>query len=232
MSLALAGWAAGACRSAALPPVGRPTDPARLERLVQVLLRAEVRGEGKSGKLRLALRYWGPQRFELRASDLFGRGVWTLAAEGDLGLWSDLRAGLVCRFAAERRVRLDAVSLPLPSGALPAVLLGAIPTAVPESGASAPTSDGGSRIEFGEPDGRRWQMRLDADGSLRSWQVEEQGTVRLSWERSGARRRLRAQTPDFEIEWREVAREPLVAAPPDLALEARGAPECANGHLP
>ena len=231
-SLTLVGLTLGACRSTATPsPGAAPGAPLPLGPPVQVLLRAEARSDGESARLRLTLRYWDRERFELRASDLLGRAVWTLAAASELGLWRDLREQHSCRFTATDRVRLEGVSLPLPSRALPAVLLGEPPAQPPDSRQLTPAGAGGSRVEFVDRDGRRWRMRLDRDGELLAWQLEEQGVVRLEWERSGESRWLRSHEPELEIEWREVAREPLVAPAPDLATAAREVPECANGHL-
>jgi hypothetical protein len=228
----LAAWAAAACRTAAPPSPGDTVLDARRAAPRQVLLRATVRGDGRAAGLRLTLRVWRPERFDLSASDLLGRGVWRLATDGEHGLWTDLRQERSCRFAAAApQARFGGVVLPLASRDLPAVLLGELPAPLAQL-AAARRGDGTERIELADEENRRWRLRLDGRGEVKAWQVEEGGDVRLAWERAGERLRLRSFEPALELEWRELAREPLVAPPVELGADAWAAPECANGDLP
>lgn len=160
------------------------------------------------------------------ASDLFGRAVWSLAVAGDDGLWIDARAEVRCRFASGSAARFGGVTLALPSRALPDVLLGRLPVALPPSAAPG---DGARAVQFDDADGRGWRVVLDGTRLL-SWRVETAAGDRLEWDRRGDRLRLRSEVPDLVVEWRQTALERLAA--PEPSWRIAGAAECADAALP
>lgn len=181
--------------------------------------------------MRLTLLLWRQERFDLRASDALGRGLWSVAVDGDLGLWSDLREKQSCRFAARSGVRIGGVELSLASSALPSVLLGQLPTAIPQD---LPSGGGDEQeMEFDDSDGRRWWVRLSANGRLESWELSgAEGPGRLRWERLGRDARLQSGEPEFQFVWHEVARAELAEPESDLGADAWNLLECEGGFLP
>lgn len=172
------------------------------------------------------MRRWSAERFELVASDLFGRAAWSLAVAGGEGLWIDARAKVRCRFSSGSAARFGSVTLALPSRALPDVLLGRLPVALP---APAAPGEGARAVQFDDGDGRNWRVVLDG-ARLLSWQVDTAAGDRLEWERRGDRLRLRSEVPDLVVEWRQTALERLVVAAP--AWRIADAAECGDAALP
>jgi len=175
--------------------------------------------------LRWTLRRWSADRFELVAGDALGRTVWSLAVAGSDGVWTDARAGSRCRFAAAAGARFGDVLLPLPSAALPVILLGGLPVALP-AGALATT--GQRAVEFDDA-GRRWRVEL-ADDRVVAWRVSGAGGGEIAWDRRGDSQRLRASAPRWTASWRETAREPLVSPAPEWRFDEL--PECDDAPLP
>jgi hypothetical protein len=165
--------------------------------------------EGRSS-LRLALRLWRADRFDAVASDAFGRSLWRLEVAGGEGRVHAPREHRACRFDVAESIELPGLDLAVPAGELPALLLGRLPAppAVRElvaAGAPAPHVDPES--------GERWSVSVER-GGLVGWSVERPGGGRVEWRRlEGLRSRLEAGEA-FELEWREVAREPLAEPPP------------------
>jgi hypothetical protein len=64
-----------------------------------------------------------------------GRTVWTFAVVGDHFLWADHRQRKVCRGEASEALALPLLQLELSPGAVPQILLGALPVAIPAEAA-------------------------------------------------------------------------------------------------
>lgn len=204
--------------------------PAAARQPIQVLLRAKVEDGARSGNLRLTLRLWRADRFELRASDPLGRQLWTLAVAEERGYWLDERAGARCRFAAGDRARIGEVTLPLPSRLLPVVLLGELPATPPEGWDAA--AGAARSVQFEDAEARSWRVSFADGGRMASWRLDGRDGEALEWHRRGDRQRLTSTTPRLAIEWREVTREALVVSEPAWDGGAERAPECGDEDLP
>ena len=101
----------GACASRGTPRapgivIGEPP--------IQALLRAEVSDGTEHATVRLTLRRWRADRFELDAADVLGRRLWSVEVAGEGGVWADARTGQSCRLRAEGPVRFGSLEVPLP----------------------------------------------------------------------------------------------------------------------
>ncbi len=142
------------------------------------LFRVRYRGAEGAGSLRLALYRVAANAYQLRATDTFGRAVWSLSVRDGLSQLLDYRSRRYCETQDE--VRIPEVALaPLPLERLPDVLAGGLP-ALPAEG-ERPGSG-----EFLDRRGRRWTIRIDGDGDggvLVAWTLWESGTPALWWSR-------------------------------------------------
>ncbi len=169
----------------------------------QTLFRAHYRGPRGDGSFRLVLRLSDPSRYELSASDVLGRPLWTLAVGEGEALYLDHRAARACRLAGE--VRLPDLGLPaLALSAVPALLLGRLPAAPVEPAASGSYRDG-----FG----RRWTFTL-RDGEPASWTLWDGERPALAWTRQSGGAVLSARREGAQLRWQTSRREPLGAPPP------------------
>jgi len=193
----------------------------------QRLFRAQVRRASEHGSLRLVLRVWGPARFEVSASDPLGRPVWAVTVRDAQGSWSEEGGRRVCRLDPSRPVLWPRLGLTLPAADLAAVLLGRLPEA-PAAGTILPGSSGS--VRFLDREGQAWDLEL-ADGRLTRWSLVGQAGA-LTWRREESGGRLAADAAQLEIQWREVAREPLGGTAPALPPGLDAAPECAFDALP
>ncbi|MGE5233515.1 MAG: hypothetical protein ACM3OB_05345 [Acidobacteriota bacterium] len=206
-----AACAPGATRSPAREPI-----PAAL----QVLFRAQFASREGSGSLRLVLRQAGPQRYELRAADIAGRGLWRLVVVGDAGLLVDEGASRFCRPAGS--VRLEGLRLPaLPLAVVPRILLGQSP--VPGSSPDARAAE--------EAGGRRWTWTATG-GEVESWTLWQRGEAIAWWRRDGSTAVLSTRG-GAQLRWVAAVSEPLRGPLPDLEPPA-GAVEgdCGAGTIP
>jgi hypothetical protein len=122
--------ASAGCRTLARPG---GTAPEPLSGLVaadlgtQHLFHVHGRRDGADLRLRLALRIWSAQVFDLAASDPFGRALWRLEIGGDGGVFLDLRTRQACRFDPSAPIRLPGFAVPFAATDLAPLLLGRLP---------------------------------------------------------------------------------------------------------
>lgn len=220
------------CQSGGRPPL--LASPTRVladspREAIRVLFRGRIRAGDEAATVKLTLLQWRAERFDLRAADALGRGVWAIEVDGEVGVWSDLRESRSCRFATAAGVRVGEIELPLASRALPAVLLGRLPIALSEDQRVRVGTE--ITTEVVDPDGGRWLVRWMADGAVRSWTRSDAAGLRLAWEREGRGARLRSLDPEVEIDWREVARAELRGPEVELSTDFGTIPECGDGPV-
>ncbi len=188
-----------------------------------------VRYDGPEGEVGLRLTLWlaVPDRYQLSAADLFGRAVWSLAVDGEDGLWLDHRNALYCRFAGT--IELGAVPLsPFRFTALPALLLGrlpeppAAPAAVTAEVAAEPAGD------YMDDKGQKWSYRV-SQGRLVQWTVWRQGEPVAWWNATGKEAILSQRDDGVQIRWREVVRESMPHLPAPPSVPASYSPHCGDG---
>lgn len=192
----------------------------------QRLFRVEVERKGAPDPtFRLALRRAGPNRFDLAATDPFGRTLWRIEVEDGAGRFHDDRARWTCRFDPSASGALPRLDWGLAALDLPAVLLGRLPTrGVP--GASPPAGP----FDLTDGRGRRWTGEADSGGIVR-WSLETStGTLEFRRESSGAT--LFDRDTATRIRWRELAAEPLAEPLHPLSDSAGEPPECSDADLP
>jgi hypothetical protein len=166
---------------------------------------------GERGSLRLVLRMWSPERFELAASDSLGRSLWSLRSSGAAAFWSDRDRGAPCALAGDRPIRWPRFGLTLPASDLPALLLGRLPE--PPAAPAEARIGGESEIEAAS--GRRYRLTVAGGLPVRWTLTGEPGDGILTWTRDGDGGRLEATgTEPFEIRWRRVSREAVAGPPP------------------
>jgi hypothetical protein len=201
-----AAWVAGC---AARPtPVGIPPPavpawelPAALSGR-QTLFRAQYRGPRGDGSFRLVLRLADPSRYELAASDILGRQLWTLSVAGGEALFLDHRAARACRLSGD--VRLPDLGLPpLALNAVPALLLGRLPAAPADPPAAGSYRDAA---------GRRWSFALRG-GEPASWTLWDDEGPALFWSRQASGGVLSARREGAQLRWQASQSEPLAAPP-------------------
>ena len=171
-----------------------------------------VRYEGPEGKgsLRLVMRQVAADRFQLQASDTFGRAVWSLDLDGEKVLLVNHRQREAC--VAGRELRVPELALrPLPLPAVARVLAWRTPVPVPV---------GGDREDWTDETGRRWTASWEED-RLVAWTLWAEGEPRLWWSRQD-RSGILSHREGSQFRWRQVAREKLqpstyrrLEAPPD-----------------
>jgi hypothetical protein len=208
---------------------GAPSTAAAGEPL-QLLLRAELADGADRATVRLTLRRWRADRFELEAADVVGRRLWSLAVAGEGGLWRDARGAATCRLAAGGPVRLGELVVPLAPRALPVVLLGGLPVALPPDAREEVAE--ARAVQFVDDSGGRWRVVLAPGGQAVSWRLELGNDSALEWERDGERQRLRTRSPRLEISWSEAARERLARPAPPWVEPDATTPECGDEELP
>lgn len=174
----------------------------------QRLYRVHYDGPRGEGGIRLTLRLQAPDRYQVAATDLLGRSVWSLSVSGEEGLWVDARGETFCRLHGS--VELEAVPLsPFTLPSLPAVLLGRLPVAP----AAAPPGADRGRLRFRDRQGRRWTVRL-ADGAVTGWTMEIAGEPAVWWTTTAGESFLSDRRQGVQIRWRQVVQEPLAEPPP------------------
>jgi hypothetical protein len=204
-------------------PVGAPELTAD-DLGTQRLFRVNYRGPDGGGNLRLVLRLAAADDFQLAASDLVGRALWSLAYRGAETLIVDHRRNEYCATGREVRVP-EAALAALPLEMLPLVLLGRLPVAVDERDAAA------GKIDVLDSLGRRWTARLEegAPKSWTLWRAEEPSVWWLAQPRGG----ILSHRSGSQFRWRESVAEAL-----DGALEPQPPPsdyaqvECDDWSLP
>lgn len=196
----------------------------------QRLFRVSYDGPEGGGSFRLTLRLAAPERYQVRAVDPVGRALWTLDVAGTSGLWLDHRAEAACRLEGSLDLAAGRLT-PFPLAALPALLLGRLPSSPQgeleeEAGGAAPeAAEGGRRVAFTDAGGRRWSATLDGTTPL-SWALTEPGdeAPTVWWRRHAGEHLLSDRRRNVQLGWRETVVEPLtgglavVAVPPGFAL--------------
>jgi hypothetical protein len=167
----------------------------------QNLFRVRYGGPKRDGGLRLILRLDTSDRFQLVASDILGRALWSLELYDQQVLLVDHSEKTYC--VAGKELALPEVTLdPLPVGALPNVLLGYLPVAVI---ADAVTED--AQFDFTDADKRRWTGSIEA-GKPSSWMLWEGEQPVLWWTRQDNGGIL-SHRQGVQLRWKSVVREPL-----------------------
>jgi hypothetical protein len=167
----------------------------------QILFRVRYGGRKGAGGLRLILRLDTSDRFQLVASDILGRAVWSMELYDRQVLLVNHSEKTYCLAGME--LALPEVALdPLSVGALPKVLLGYLPVAV---GADSVTGD--ARFDFTDPDHRRWTGSLEA-GKPSNWMLWEGEQPVLWWTRQD-KGGILSHREGVQFRWRTVVREPL-----------------------
>jgi hypothetical protein len=193
----------------------------------QSLYRVQLRAGEERGSLRLVLRLWDEEHFELAASDALGRTLWGLRAADGAATWSDREHDAACALAVDRPVRWPRFGLTLPASYLPRLLLGRLPEApaggsvTAAAGEGELVTDGGRRLTYTTAAGVpvRWALHSAAGGVVLTWVRESDGGV------------LEAAGEDpLEIRWRRVSREAVAGRPP--AAPADGLAECELDAVP
>ena len=210
------------CRSPA-PAVATGGRPWRLEpgdSGLQRLYRVQIDSPSERGSLRLVLRLWSGERFELTASDPLGRALWRLRVTDGVGVWRDESRETACRLDPARPLRWPALGVRVRPDDLPAILLGRLP----EPAAGEIDGERTGEVSHVDGEGRTWRVVFDERGLAR-WRLEDGGEP-LVWNREERGGRLELGSPAVEVRWKEVARESLRTAAPDPADASAGGPEC------
>jgi hypothetical protein len=184
----------------------------------QYLFRAELEAREERGTLRLTLRRWSEQRFDLTARDLAGRSLWRLEVDGEIGRLEGSGRERRCRFDPRIPLALPRLELPLAADSLPDLLLGRLPGAdlVPD-----PEADERGR----DADGRLWWIER-RDSAIVGWRlVLSPQSADLTWRREDDGFRLESSDGALIVTWRESARATLALPPPGLERDPR-LPEC------
>lgn len=168
--------------------------------LRQGLFRVRFRGVDGRGRIRLTLRSVSAERFQLAASDSFGRRLWSFESDGDASLFLDHRAREYCRLEGDVVVRTVALS-ELPVRTLPRVLFGELPYSPPQA-VDLPTE---GEVEYTASDGRPWSARFE-DGLVVTWTLWQDGRPLAWWKRDGTGSIL-SHRDGAQALWRTVADE-------------------------
>lgn len=159
--------------------------------------------------MRLALLDTGPAAYQARASDAFGRGLWSLELAGPRATFVDHRQRLFC--VTEEDLRLPELALgSLSLDRLPTLLDGAIP--------ATPRGAGDDPGDFVDVEGRRWTARWE-NGVLEAWTLWR-GDRPLLWWQHREEGGMLSHRDGAQLRWRRSVTEPLGEAPPPLALPA------------
>ncbi len=127
----------------------------------QHLFRVEVVRKGAlDPSFRLVLRLGRPDRFELAATDPFGRGLWRVGVDGAMGSFVDDRERWSCHFDPRRPDALPRLDWGLAAFDLPPVLLGRLPL----SAELADRASGSGDVAVEDGLGRRWRVEMDGEG--------------------------------------------------------------------
>jgi hypothetical protein len=202
--------ALGGCHANRRPSTTRPPS----SETEQVLLRLRVEGEADQGaaRLRVVLRRF-PGGFELRASDVLGRSLWSLRVGEGRALWLDLRERRACHLAFDRGAR--ALGWPdLPWDVVPAILLG-----------EAPVARSGPDVA-----GREWILDRGPAARIEGWRVSLAGTELARFTRlvgadaagKAPEFRLESDRPPVVLTWSIAAREAGEPGPNDGTTVPQG----------
>ena len=172
----------------------------------QWLFRAEVESRDGSASLRLTLRVFGADEFELSAADALGQTRWRLNAHGDQAVWVEPAHRRFCRLAIRDGLSAPGFRSRLPLEELPRLLLRRLP---PEPNPSTELPQDGS-AEVPDEAGRRWSGQR-AGGAWTSWTLWEGERPVLWWRVDGEEAMISGRDPAFQLRWRQTAHGPLPA---------------------
>jgi len=196
---------------------------------MQHLFRLEIRTSDEHDNVRLTLKLWRPDRFELAVVDPIGRQAGILMVSERDGRWRSRREEESCRFDASTSVVFDGVALDLPADLLPRLLLGQPPVALP-GGDAAPEPGTTTVRRVAGPEGGSWEIHLSA-GQTASWTLQRPGQPSLIWRALPSGASLTSADGALELKWRETARGLLPGEPPSWpALDDE--PECGRAPVP
>jgi hypothetical protein len=180
-------------------PGGRLADEGR-PAAERTLYRVRYAGPKDNGSLRLVLRRLAAERFQLQASDAFGRAVWSLDVDGDEVLLVDHRRRQAC--VSGRDLRVPEVALrPLPLPAVARVL---------DSRTPLPPPPGADRADWTDEEGQRWTARWEGE-LLTAWTLWQSGEPQLWWSRQ-PRGGILSHRDGSQFRWHRVAREEFLPA--------------------
>ncbi len=170
------------------------------------------------------LRLAAADRFQLAASDPFGRALWSFRlAEGEV-LIVDHREKTFCATRESPRIP-EVILATLPPAVLPRVLLGELPVELPAGAA------GGEALDFTDAGGSRWTATLDG-GEVASWTLWENAAPTLWWSRQ-PRGGILSHRDGAQFRWRLTVAEPLADPEPALEVPTDYLPvECDEWDLP
>lgn len=197
----------GCASSAGLRPPTVGERPAVSVDRGQWLFRAELDSRESRTSLRLTLRQFGSEEFELSAFDLLGQPRWRLLVGESQALIFDPIARRYCRIDRRAPLVVHDFRSPLPLEDLSRLLRFRLPEeaggdAVAMVRGEAAWVDGAKRRWTGERSARRWTRWT-------LWAAERP----VLWFRvEGEEATLSGQEPAFQLRWREAAREELPTA--------------------
>jgi len=191
----------------------------------QRLFRVEVSRSGAlDPSFKLVLRLARADRFDLAASDPFGRALWRIGVDGSAGRFRDERRRSACRFDPVRPDALPRLDWGLAALDLPPLLLGRLPAAA-ASARPAPGDAG----RYRDAEGREWSLLRDGP-EVAEWTLHRSGgDLRYRRERSGAS--LEDERTRLLVHWRQMTAEPLAGPLEPLGRSPGDEPDCADVDL-
>lgn len=192
----------------------------------QHLFRVEVVRKGAlDPSFKMVLRLARSDRFDLAATDPFGRGLWRMGVDGATGSFVDDRERWSCHFDPRRPNALPRLDWGLAAVDLPPVLLGRLPLSAPAQVRA--TGPGESTLEDGL--GRSWRVESDGRGVV-AWLLDS-ATGTLSYRREERGAILTDEDAGTRVRWRELASESLAEPLPPLAVAGPDDAECGDADV-
>jgi hypothetical protein len=189
---------------AAAPQVDRLADPADDVLVEQRLYRLVYDGGEGRVSLRVVLRLTAGVRYQMVVSDIAGRTLWGIDHYPEMTFLADHRERSYCVASPDlplSSLHPDEVSL----DALPRVLAGELPVAVP--------ADAGD--DFTDAAGSHWRRSVDDGGALRSWTLFDADGPAVWWTRQEGGGILSRRGGE-QYRWTLVVAEPAGGAPPGI----------------
>lgn len=173
------------------------------------LYRVGYQGPSGGGSLRLALLVAAEEGYQARASDGFGRALWSLEVSADRATLVDHRQRRYCVSDGELEIPELALGA-LPLERLPAVLAGELP--------AEPRRPADDRGDFVDAAGRRWTSSVAGD-RVEAWTLWREGRPLVWWKRSepGA---VLSHRDGAQLRWRRSVAEALEAPLAALVVPA------------
>lgn len=213
--------AAGCVSSSGIEPsVGTSSREAGRDVALQSLIRLRYSSPENSGSVRLILRRWQKERFDIEVSDSFGRTVLGIVRDHELSWIVNHRRKAWC--VSRAPIHLQGAGLEIfELGDLPRLILGEFPV-----GVAATQQRSESEIEVRDPRGRLWRVvgELAKPNSWTLW-VEEEPT--LWWQRleDGF---LLSQRGGNQVRWQIRVEESVAVDPRQVSTPADYVEETCN----